>query len=842
MSTFLPSDERIFEQLVGSVRHLIDGLSPLTERFASVDVFLRQLSERQLNRFALSLRIGVIGPSKSGKSSVINALLGLSLLPVDVPTTVPVTVCHHAEAQAILCTPAGRAIALGPDAIRAHLRQANVDPGSVPAELSDPVLKARLISMTTHENLPWRIIDHPASAKALHPKVSSVASRCCTPDRLVADVLLLCIDIRRLGRPELERDLFSHLLTGGAANDHRDDGQWTAGGPSGTVSRLASRTIFVLTFADYITDLEDGVEHALKRDSDVEGGPGCTTLAEARSRFDFVCNQLLGHVPDASRVVVCSAANAVLARTVLRTHRATTMRLADHERPSNLPLILKAASDGPEPTIADLYNYAENIMGSPMLHKIDAYSEEDLRRIMMSHSMTRSLKRTGATAIGQALEVVDFNAIRELLASAAVGLAEAVESVGAGADLGLTILQAESRTAHENAATLSKELRLVQEMIADIQRQAQRTLEGVRDRVDELLREFVERRLCELGYVLDHRGYEWYADRQIGIIKELNTSLQKFEEFIVTFLQQRVFVQQRLSGRPGDTTVANDSGNDGFLSGFLQAKSDTIVQAMETHRREKLTSFCCNFSHHIRDEFLIFLEQTLKPEVRAVLRSHLKELVAVSRKAVNESTARTGRALDVDRASGLLFEAELFEQDTRRINNFTRELPEYAAASACEIAQDSWMRAFKSMVARADGALPQPGSAAMTDALKYVPEGWRLVLSTAQVEHFCQSNLEDFAGHIGRFVSSVVEVVGEYAASVSDGLEEERRLATDTDASYAIMDAKRSEMQPLRVNVSRMLNELANVCASDITDVSHQQTAAGKRRASQMARPSTTDR
>jgi GTPase SAR1 family protein len=172
--------------------------------------------ERLVERAARqSFQIAVLALAKSGKSTLINALLGREVLPSsNVPETARIVrVRHSATARESSLHEAGRALARGWPEVHDHLRRLNAEVrssaggGTPKPELT---LEAPLLTLLDRPlgAYPFEVLDTPgpneAGAEILRASV----------DRLLGevDVILYVLDYTKL-RTEEERGMFSRLTT-----------------------------------------------------------------------------------------------------------------------------------------------------------------------------------------------------------------------------------------------------------------------------------------------------------------------------------------------------------------------------------------------------------------------------------------------------------------------------------------------------------------------------------------------------------------------------------------------------------------------------------------------------
>ena len=113
------SDERIFGELRDALQRFLGLLSPVTERFAPLDVILRKLLASKLGSGSVAVKVAVMGRRKSGKSSVVNALMGQDVLPRR--TLDPLVIHPSKEDPVALRTNRGKTIAVTPEGVKRHL-------------------------------------------------------------------------------------------------------------------------------------------------------------------------------------------------------------------------------------------------------------------------------------------------------------------------------------------------------------------------------------------------------------------------------------------------------------------------------------------------------------------------------------------------------------------------------------------------------------------------------------------------------------------------------------------------------------------------------------------------
>ena len=319
------SDEDSFGVLHGILLELLRLLSPLTERFAPVENDLRQLLHHKLlgddflpaaatsagkqsfyhvGNKRRKIVVGIFGVEGSGKSSLVNAMVGSNVIPAN--TKYPLVVIpSESDSTPVLRTPNGKSLAYGRRNIHLYLEEENkkksieqssktgnnanqgartetaMNPASAtddcdresldcyhrhlhiqlfshgykrmdsaeilrsrkkifsPTEqgwavfrhsaemfMKDPVenrymaapytglLPSASSATLSPSSSAWVLIDHPAKCSAVQPKVNSVASRVLSAYQFNADIILYCVDARKLmsGDPKDEFDIFRSLF------------------------------------------------------------------------------------------------------------------------------------------------------------------------------------------------------------------------------------------------------------------------------------------------------------------------------------------------------------------------------------------------------------------------------------------------------------------------------------------------------------------------------------------------------------------------------------------------------------------------------------------------------
>lgn len=837
------SDERLFGELRDVLESLLKLLCPVTERFAPLDVTLRRLLNEKLCKSDVVTTIAVVGNKGSGKSALLNAVMGRRALPHD--TQDALLIVPTPVSEPVLRTPQGKTVALTTEGVRKHLE----DEASLKIqELMSRRLHARILEDNEFFAAEWHLMDTPPTTSAICPTLSSVASRIFSPNEFVADVIFYCIDARVLGTDD-ERHAFDNLVTldprerDGDHHMRPGDDVRTRGvtvTPLSTRRRLKECVVFVLTHIDAISDFESCLTNVHRRDE-----PALKTVQAAYDRFYDLVEDIFDEPVSDNAVLLMNSTGALMSKLMLR--KDTTVKVPMGARAAPMP-------DVP-PSIDEMYEYCEAMFGSAFMQTIDEMPEDELRRLVVHHSWSQALVKTGARPLDQMVAVLDFNIVRHMMTSVAVAASEVVDTLHAALVHGSNALATELDSAAAQIDVLQRELDWVQGSVTAVQEAAHAVVDRVESVSDRAMERFCARRLEELKYVVEHRGLEWFMSRQIGIVVDMNSALKRYEAFTVEYLQQRRYLHDKMSRRvdgpvpmsdmstsnPGSyPDVPGAAGGPGFIDEHLHALLDT----MEKEKESQMLTLFARFGHHVRDEFLLFLDD-MSVDLVTARDEALSEFVDTCRAPVEQTTQRTGMQLPLDDVTQPLRDIALVEANQRRLNNFLRELPEHVAAAAVEMANDAYQRAAMEADEFDDDAdgddpaarlqrlgkagLPVPGTDSMAQHLSYVLEAWKLALTTVTVDQLATFRGDELADAVASSSATVVNHLGEYAVSIRDAIEDLDVTVTQLRDDIKVAAEKQEFTKTFVPVLDRLRKQLVEINATDSEDVTHQHTVVRQR-------------
>lgn len=739
------SDEQTFGELRGRLTDLHLQLTPATERFAPIDVHVRGLIER-LSHFDPTVRVAVVGHPRSGKSTLVNSMIGLPLLPPN--TTRELCVVPFSADQPMIRRQAGKAIASGLESCREHLISEKT---TWIEEFADRRLHASLplINGTHCYASNWVLVDTVSGSSAITPTLSSVASRIHTPNVFVGDFIFYCVDSTLIGTDREQETL--DFLTG------------EIHAPTSTLQRLADRTTFVLTHADVVLDAETCLEniHRTQR-------PVVASIVELRTRFKALFHGRFGVDLHDDQLLVFSGRNALAARRML--------------------LIEK-------PAINEVYDYAEMVYGSQFMQTIDEVEEAQLLRIVKRHAESEGMVRSGANSLIEALRLIDFHAVRHLMASIATTGTECTEQLLTALRLATPQIQEQVVENQELLEVLLKELEWTVDTSDTIEKFAVEMHNAFAKTVEEGFDEFFRERLRELRFVLEHRELAWFRERQHCTVVEMAGSLRQLEAFTERYLAHRAFLE------------AKQAKGESSSWEFIDQNISALLHAMEKEKQEHLLHFSAKFAHHIKDEFSIFVPQ-LAEKISGVREGLKAKLIELSKVALRQTERRMGRPFPLDEALRLLDDVELVERNDRRTNNFLRDLPEHVAVAAVEVSQQWYVPAGDAHVSGSvtgrssisatpsaansmilaqfgedfppassdDASRHDDGVGSMKAALRYVLEAWRLSCLTIRPHQLCTYNLPAVDENIAKLNEDILSYIRFYVDSLEAGIAEQQQL------------------------------------------------------------------
>lgn len=533
-----PAEEKTLNELRDVLQDLQRALTPTTERFATIDATLRRQLLR-LSAFDPDVHIAVIGARGSGKSTLVNALIGLDVIPQD--TVRVLEVLPFVSPTPMLRRRQGKSVAAGEAGCRAHLES---EKEIWVEELGDRRLHAPLpLVVGPHccQN-NWSLLDCPHTVTGLQPKLSSVATRIRTPNIHAADLFFYCVNLTWLGTSK-ESEILGPWI--GDATDVQQTAK----------QRLLDHTVFVLSFADTIPEKTG------------DDGGGGKTLASSVAHFKALLAASTGGLAvDDRRLVLFSG------RTAFHTKHLLMF----------------------EPSIAELYNYCELVFGAAFMQTIDDLDEDGLRHMVRKFANENMMLQSGGQRLTDLVRLFDYSCSAYLMQNVRGTAEDCVEQLqlafvsakptiskeveGLRVELDILVRQRVWIVAGLEEVTAFVETKMTEELVYVVQQQ---------------LTSFFAQRLEELRFVLEGRELVWFKSYQISTVVEMQSALRKLERFTATYVQQRSFLEAKVE--KGDKSVGGWE--------FLDANTAAVLKAMQTEQQELVCNFCRRVSHHVKDEF-----------------------------------------------------------------------------------------------------------------------------------------------------------------------------------------------------------------------------------------------
>lgn len=753
-----------------TIKSLLNTLTPTTERYATLETTIHHILQI-LDAYDHETVLTVVGQPKSGKSSLINALLGMQVIPPGLSRSLAVV--PFVSETPMLRLVSGKAVACGEEGCREHLQGEET---LFVEALGDRRLHAPLpvIKGPQHYRSRWVCVDSASGASCILPKLSSVATRVATPTYFAGAMILFCVDATKLKTKDE-----SSLLDAFFGSTEPSDVSMT------TLERLLQRTVFVLTHSDYITEQEDDVQPVLKKDMDEK--TTIRTIAELRSYFaQLVSSKLHGRFQvDPARIVTFSGRNAFLTNRILMF----------------------------EPEMQELYDYCEVMFGAAFMQTIDDLEVDYIRRLVARFASETMLERSGARELTKLFRLFDFNSGRHLLAYCSCLALDSVEQLDVALEAAKPFVLREVSNYREELDVLIKETTWVLESTESISAFAKEIVDETVSVASRCLKEFFQERLHELRYILEGRDLAWFRERQACTVMDMKTSFNKLKTFTETYLFQRGFLEKKIYEQR-----ASAGGWE-----FLDQSPLEVLKAMEREKQEILIDFNTKVAHHIKDEYERFLP-TMIERIQAKKKQMTDTYLGMVMPPITETENRIGESLDMDNLLDAMAKAELVEGNERRVKNFLRELPEHVAVAAVEISnqwyvpksdeeltnikiptkREEYEKRLKAASAR-EGDVEDEGEFRMPSELLYVLESWRLSFSMVQLHQLCTYNAHTFTHAVETANERVLDFVNRLVVSLEEGAVSQKENVEESEQVVVELGDVRTAIRPITERLRQIL-------------------------------------
>eukprot|EP01012_Entosiphon_sulcatum_P012933 TRINITY_DN18217_c0_g1_i1.p1 TRINITY_DN18217_c0_g1~~TRINITY_DN18217_c0_g1_i1.p1 ORF type:complete len:773 (-),score=202.69 TRINITY_DN18217_c0_g1_i1:24-2306(-) len=626
------------------VRHQIDDAvielrklcTPYVEHIVPLHNWLDSVG-KTLNATPPLLNVFVLGPPKSGKSTLLNALLGSALLPVtdaeDAEQFAPLEIVHMPGMQPLLKKAAtGQHLAVTPSEIHHWLVEENKKwkAGAKPPHVFPMRLEVEVPvfgSAPFAETILNLVEGNSASvlSKTTQTPRSSLYSIVHTS--LHADVVFYCIPYPHL-KTDAEPVIFKAL------SDQLNPN---------VVPMLNERLFFVVTQIDEVL----AAEHKIPNIHTLDKDPKFSSLEECRVYASNLIAKEFKFRVRPNQLALCSAHHALSSRII---------RCQD-----------------PRPTVRQLYDYSELVHGSHYMQTIDDTPEAVLREACVNHSFV-SEQNSGIKEVEDMLRIIDANSGRMLLCSAVTSALLHAQPYCSVLEQAIPLLQEETtRKADEHQALLD-ELDFVKRHLQTAVAELWLTIKEMRQGVADSWQEFWIMRLEELEAVLDGRDLFQFKDRQGTTIYELKRTVGRFDEFLPRYVRDRCYVEQR-SREMGDAAPSGGSA-------FVHQNLAPILTVLERERLQLIMDVASSLAHHVKDEFEFWYPHTeeLLLHRRQERVEHILQGAAELIKRTEQSTKEHFGTAEF--TALVASDLALLSYDLRFINNALRDLPELVTALA----------------------------------------------------------------------------------------------------------------------------------------------------------------
>lgn len=437
---------------------------------------------------------------------------------------------------------------------------------------------------------------------------------------------------------------------------------------AGTRRRLAACTYFFLTHIDAFPDSEAVLSRGEKLNAGQaqiydEGwsathgqhqqlqGLAVRSAEFALRRFGMLAEFVLGAPVQPSRVIATSAVGIAHCKAVLScrnvNRKCSEQALAAMFAAEREAAVAKSAAhrsgefefDTAEreqeraALVHRMYNFAEWFMGPKFVQRADKLPFDELRRIVLNFATHRASITSGAKALDSLMSVVLHNLAGHFFLSVCNAAAEVADSLAAAGALGDKVVVSEVGNAHESEAVLVREYDWVTQQIDSIQRQARLIPERAARGLEEQLTRFRESWMEELCDVFARKPHEFFKNRQIATVRDIQAALVRYDAFSDQFAAHYRYLNAVAASSSSSNNnllatattnadphnIANATGSGRTLlsrsggtaasgsSRFIRDNISSLYDAAMKSRADKLFEVNTCVSHHLRDEVLAFV-------------------------------------------------------------------------------------------------------------------------------------------------------------------------------------------------------------------------------------------
>lgn len=769
----------IKDELKAATRSLLAVLTPTTERFAAIETTIRQILT-SLDAHNQETTLAIVGQPGSGRSSLINGVVGMNLIP---PHNRSLAVVPFVSETPMLRLTTGKAVAVGETSCREQLvTETNL-------QLNSP------IDRRLHAPLPvmrgphcfrnkWVMMDLGGGAAAVIPKLSSVATRVATVTQFAGSMILYCVDATKLGSAD-EASVFDMLLGQTRSDDISENG----------IHRLLQRVVFVLTNADRIFDIEDGF--SLKRDPpQIEIVRTVDDLRRYFTELLLRCFPQCRGLVSESQIITFSGRNAFLTKRILMF----------------------------EPDVQELYDYCEIMFGKSFMQTVDDMDLDQLRRMVQRFAENEMLQKSGALSLTKLIRLFDFNATIHLLRDNGHQALDGIEQLQRALDNAKPAVIRETLNCRDELEHLVQETTWVLEHSEKISEFAAKMTDEITVVASRSVKEFFQARLHELRYVLEGRPLVWFNERQACTIMEIKSALAKISQFTEQYMLHRGYMEKRMRDQQSST--------GGFE--FLDEHGQDVLRAMEDTKRELLHTFNTAVAHHVKDEFTRYVA-SITDSVHSAQVRVVRDFISLTYGPVSETTSRTNQPFDLDSLEHNLIDCLLVEENDRRVKNFLRELPEHVAIAAVEISNQWYVALDEAAVSHPklpskrelyeqrlklatakEGDVEDESEFKMPPQLLYILEAWRLSFGVVQLHQLCTFNLHTFTQNVAIATERVLNFVNELVTSLEEGTIAQKDDVLELERVAEEIGNVQERLVEVKSHLQKVLTVIDNAAVHDI--------------------------
>eukprot|EP01062_Namystynia_karyoxenos_P007268 TRINITY_DN12554_c0_g1_i1.p1 TRINITY_DN12554_c0_g1~~TRINITY_DN12554_c0_g1_i1.p1 ORF type:complete len:875 (+),score=348.35 TRINITY_DN12554_c0_g1_i1:108-2627(+) len=774
----------ILSDLQALVTPFTDGLTQQHER-------LQQLYDK-LNYYDPSLRVCVVGPAGSGKSSLLNAVLGCEVLPTSEPGGGPET-CFRLDIRALEQHMQGPAVigrkdeclAQGTEEVRDWLHLENLQ------QRDRSLRRAELVRGEAQEHLESLLRGQPPPESEVRRDEADTeppATLRITPPCFeggFTELPIVFVDTERGQQPtttwtaprtariRTQRTVFhgdavvfliDFRVLRTPAEEHFLDLLFDEAQPH-LAPAMQERLVFIVTHADPLINRIHRIDDI--HDQDKEGlADRFSDMSELRSHVMGTLKQRVGLISPAQLCVVSS-------------------RLALHSR-----LVQPKSGDRSDASMDAIYNYFEAAFGSHYMQRIDTIPEDQLR----SHAAATAVEReqiSGIVSCEEALQLLALNSGSMLLSSVCCEATLACQYFHRVLDQAGPLIRDERSVDDAELAQLQSEISFVDSRREQIHKSIIQMRDELEAVIADAFRDFWDVRVGELRGMLDGQGTEHFKARQETALSEVIRNVKRLRTFMTRYEADRRYLEGKIQARESRGPAPSED----HQWDFVEREGRGVLQVLRRELRELVTDIGLSFMHHLKDELQLFL-----PAVIALCQQRrlecLEQLQQCAADVLQHTAQRTGgEPLDLAVAGADWAAQPLAASDDRTINNFLRDLPVEAAERLLEAAEGDCVR------------LLEPEECAQ-QTMQLIASSWSQVLEGKESTEVLTYDRGEVTACLERLQGCIDGAVLGYRESLADGLRQQEEALTESRLQEAEVAEQIEQLQPLLQELQQLWQTL----------------------------------